>query len=208
MAKKPKKQGPTASETALADVSQQQWADYVERFRPAEAALIRKAQFTAGEKAQVKGEVAADTAAAFSGLTRDTIAKGGAAGAKVGSGKTKLALAADTRAAGTAKGVGQGLAVVGGEVDSQMKKLGIAATGRGIARETTANLSRGAQRATSLALAASQAKFERNQALVEGVSTVAGAAVRKYQLNKEKDAFADSLLIDTSELPSKRTTAA
>ena len=203
---KPKKVGPTQQERALADVSGQQWADYVERFRPAEAALIRKAEFTAGEKAQVKGEVAGDTAAAFAGLARDTVAKGGAAGANVNYGKTKLSLAANANAAGTAKGVGQALAVAGGEVDSSMQKLGITAMGRGIAHEATANLSRGAQRATSLAIAASQAKFERNQALVEGVATIAGAATKKYQLRKEHRAFSDNLLIDTSTLPRPKAT--
>ena len=85
---KAKKVGPTAQERALSDVSLSSWNDYVERFRPAEAALIKKAEFTAGEKAQVKGEASADTHAAFAGLSRDTVAKGGQAGADVNSGKT------------------------------------------------------------------------------------------------------------------------
>ena len=188
--KSPKKQGPTAEETALREVSSQQWNDYVERFQPAEAALIKKAEFTAGEKAQVKGEVAGDVAAAFKGATRNTVSSHGAGGADVSSGKTKLSLAADASAAGTAKGVGQGIAVAGGQVDSDQMKLKIAGIGRGVAHAATADLSREARGATRLALAASQARFEKNQAIVEGVATVAGAATKKFQLHNEgkKDA--------------------
>lgn len=193
MAKKPKE---SAQERALADVSRANWADYVERYRPAEAAWIKKAEFTKGEEARVKGEVAADAASAFKGLTRSTLASNAAAGAKIGSGKTKLGgLAQDALAKGTARGVGMAQAEMGGRLDSEQQKIAVAATGRDIAHEATVNMSRGAQRATNLALAASQAKFERNMALVEGAGVVAGTAFRKYQLKKEKDAFADSLLV-------------
>ncbi len=181
----PKKEAPTAQERALTDVSLASWTDYVERFRPAEIALIKKAEFTAGEKAQVKGEVAADTASAFSGLNRDTISSGEQTGADVSSGKTKLGLAGDAQAAGTARGLGQAVAVTGGEIDSEQQKVRIAATGRNLAHDATANLSRGAQRATSLALAASEARFSRNQSNIDAMFAVAGAGTRKYQLNKQ-----------------------
>ena len=178
--KSPKKQGPTAEETALNQVSTSQWNDYVTRFRPAEAALAKKAELTAGERAQVKGEASADTAAAFSGLTRDTIASGGQAGANVNSGKTKLGLAADALSAGETRGLAAAGAETGAELDSSEQLLKIAGFGRGIATDATANLSRGAHRATSLALAASQAKFERNQNTVNALASVAGAVTRKY----------------------------
>lgn len=191
MSKAPSKQPPTAQERALADVADSTWNDYIARFRPAEAALIKKAEFTAGEKAQVQGEASADAASAFKGLSRDTVAKAGQAGANVGSGKTKFGLAADAEAAGGAVGLGKAAAVTGGELDSEQQKLRIAGFGRKVAAGTMANLSRGAQRATSLALAASQAKFDRNNAIVEGISAVAGAATRKYQLAQEKKQVGD-----------------
>jgi len=180
----PAKVGPTASERALADVSSQQWNDYVARFRPAEAALIKKAEFTAGEKAQVKGEASADTAASFAGLARDTISKGKQAGGDANSGRTKFSLAADAESAGTAKGLAQGAAVTGGELDSEGQKLKIAGFGRKVATDVTANLSRGAQRATALAIADSQAKYERNAAMAEAVAGIAGAATRKLTMKK------------------------
>jgi len=191
---KPKKTGPTAQERALADTSRSQWADYVERFRPAEAALIKKAEFTAGEKAQVKGEASADTHAAFAGLARDTVAKGGQAGADVNSGKTKFTLAADAAAAGAASGLAQGAAVTGGQLDSEGQKLKIAGFGRKVATDVTANLSRGAQRATRLAIADSQAKFERNQALLDTGATIAGAATRKLMKPKEEEIDLETLV--------------
>ncbi len=177
--KSPKKVGPTAQETALADVSAQQWTDYVERFRPAEAALIKQAQLTEGERAQVKGEVAGDTAAAFKGLTRNTIATGEQTGADVSSGKTKLSLAGDADAAGTATGLGQAAAITGAEVDAEQQKVRIVGFGRNLATDATANLSRGAQRATRTALAASESRFQLNQSRLDAFATVAGAATRK-----------------------------
>ena len=179
--KAPPKVGPTAQERALSDVSQAQWNDYVARFRPAEAALIKKAEFTAGEKAQVKGEASADAQAAFAGLARDTVAKGKQAGGDVNSGRTKLSLAADAESAGAASGLAQGAAVTGGELDAEGQKLKIAGIGRKVASDVTANLSRGAQRATALAIADSQAKAERNAALVEAAAGIAGAATRKLK---------------------------
>jgi len=186
MAKQPKDPGPSQQEMALADVSSQQWNDYISRFRPAELALAKNAELTKGERAQVKGEVAADTAQAFKGLTRSTIAAGGAAGAQAGSGKTKLSIAADASAAGKAKGVGQSMAETGAEIDAQGRQLQIASFGRGVAQNVTANLSRGAQRATSLAIAASEAKFVRNATRMNLAGAVAGAASRKYQSVREE----------------------
>ena len=183
---KPKKEKPTAQETALAQVSAHQWADYVERFRPAEAEMIKRAEFTAGERAQVTGEVAADAAAAFKGQTRATHAAGGATGAKVGSGKSKFSLAADAAAAGEAKGVGQAMAVAGGIEDENAQKVRITGLGRQVATAVTADTSRGARRATRLALAASEARFQSKLDTVNAVAGVAGAAASKYKSHLDK----------------------
>lgn len=178
--KSPKKPGPTAEERALEETSTAEWTDYVARFRPAEAELIRRAQLTEGERAAVKGQVSADTAAAFKGLTSSTIRSGGASGAKISSGKTKLRLADDALAQGTTRGLAASAAETGAEIDRDQQQVGIVGLGRQIATDVTADLSRGARRATRLALAASQARFERNQAVVSGLSAVAGAATRKF----------------------------
>jgi hypothetical protein len=192
MAKSPPKQQPTAEERALKEVSAAQWNDYQQRFRPAEIAMAKNAELTDGERAQVKGEVAADTAQAFEGLTRSTISAGEQSGADVNSGKTKLSLAANATAAGQARGVGQSIAETGAELDEQGQMLRIAGFGREVAAGATADMSRGARRATGLALAASQAKFERNQARIAAVSAVAGAATNKFlkvrKANKEAEA--------------------
>lgn len=180
MAKAPKKQGPSAQERALADVSKAQWNDYVKRFRPAEAALAKDAQLTAGERARVKGEVAADSEAAFKGLTRATVAGGTAAGAKADSSKTKLSLAANADAKGAARGVGQSIAETGAEIDAQQRAVQIAGFGRGVATDVTRNLSRGARRATQLALMSADARFQTNLARTDAISSVAGAATRKF----------------------------
>lgn len=170
----------TPEEIELRRVSGAQWNDYVSRFRPAEAALAKSVELTAGERAQVKGEVSADTAAAFKGLSRETISATGQAGADVSSGKTKLSLAGNTQAAGRSRGVGQAIAETGAEIDETSKQLGLVALGRDIATDVTSDLSRGARRATGLALAESAAKRAKNEALLGAFSTVAGAATRKF----------------------------
>lgn len=179
--KSPKKEGPTAEETALKEVGVATWNDYSARYRPAEAALVKEAELTAGERASVKGQANADVAGAFKELTRNTIASGGVAGANVNSGKTKLGLAGDAASRGAATGGAAALAETGAEVDRDQQQLGIAATGRNIAHDATANMARGARRATSLALASSQARFERNASNVDALAAVAGAATRKFK---------------------------
>jgi len=178
---KAKKEGPTAQERALEGVATATWNDYVGRYRPAEAELIRRAEFTDGERASLKGQASADVAGAFKGLTRNTIASGAQSGADIQSGKTKLSLAGDASAQGATRGLAQGAAVTGGEVDRDRQQLGIAALGRNIATDATSNMARGAQRATSLALAASDAKFQRNLARTDALATVAGAVTRKVK---------------------------
>lgn len=198
--KKPKKQGPTAEEKALQEVSIGQWNDYVARFRPAEAELARRAEFTRGEKLAAEGMAGADAAAAFKGLTRDTIASQKIAGADASSGRTKFALAGNAEAKGKATGLAAAAASTGQKIQSDAERLGITAIGRGVASGTTSDMAAGARRATNLALAAREARFERNQSIVLGAATVAGAATARYQLNKNKSLEE----IDMNSLPSRR----
>ncbi len=201
--KKPKKQGPTAQEKALEQVSIAQWNDYVARFRPAEAELARRAEFTEGEKLAARGMASADSAAAFKGLTRQTVLAQSVSGADESSGRTKLAMAGNAEAQGRARGLAGAAAVTGQKIQSDAERLGITAIGRNIASQATSDMAAGARRATSLALAASEAKFARNEALVDAVGLVAGAGVRRYQLNKQKkhEEFADTLPVDTQHVP-------
>lgn len=185
--KAPPKEKATAGELALKDVSRQKEADYQSRFRPAERALIKDAELTKGERAQVKGEASADTAAAFKGMDRSTISAGAQAGAQGSSGKTKLSLAADAATAGQVGGIGQAMAEAGAEVDSQGRQIQAVGFGRDVSQRVTANLNREGVRATNLALAASEARMMKNTARLDAAASVAGAATRKYQLSKSDD---------------------
>ncbi len=192
--KAPRKVKASAQETALGESSIGMWNDYVSRFRPAEAALAKEAELTAGERAGIKGAVAGDVAAAFKGLTRSTVASGQQSGADVNSGKTKLSLASDAEARGKATGIGQNVAEVTAGLDEEQKKLGIVGFGRDVQTDTTRFAARGAQRATTVALAASNANFARNTARTEALFGIAGAATKKFGLDKKfKDIFQGDL---------------
>jgi hypothetical protein len=183
--KKPKMQKATAQEKALTKMGIDTWNGYVSDFMPAEAEMARRAEFTASEKAAAKGMASADTAAAFKGLNRDTIKTQSMVGADESSGRTKFAIAGNAEAEGKAKGLSAAAASVTGEIQSDYDQLGVMATGRDVAFSSMADMAAGARRATGLALAASQAKFAKNEALVNAAGVVAGAGVRRYQLNKD-----------------------
>ncbi len=201
MAKAPRKVQASAEEKALGESSIGMWNDYVSRFRPAEAALAKDAILTPGERASIKGGVSGDVGEAFKGLTRSTISSGEISGADVNSGKTKLSLAGDAEARGKATGIGQNVADVTAGLDEEQKKLQIVGFGRDIQTDTTRFAARGAQRATSVAIAASNASFQRNQARTDAVAGIAGAAFRRFafdeegnrKFGKKKDPFSGDL---------------
>ncbi len=197
MSKAPPKQQATAEERALGESSIGMWNDYVAHFRPAEAALAKEAELTAGERAGIKGAVAGDVAAAFKGLTRSTVASGQQSGADVNSGKTKLSLASDAEARGEATGIGQNVAEVTAGLDEEQKKLQIAGLGRNVQTDTTKFAARGARRANTVAMAASNAKFSRNIARTEAIFGVAGAAAKKFGLDEK---FGDIFRGDLEEI--------
>lgn len=201
--KSPDKPKATAQEKALEQTSVAQWNDYVARYRPAEAELVRRAQTTAGERARVQGEVAGDVAESFKGLTRSTISSGGQVGADAASGRVKFALADDAEAQGRAQGLGRGVALTGARLDEDAQKLRIAGFGRQLATDATADLSRGARRATSLALNQAQDRFSRNATDLEVLGTIAGAASARgmeiYRDRKsaaQKSKFIEELGVD------------
>lgn len=174
----PKRAPKTEQEKALEEVSIAQWNDYVARFVPAEAALAKKAELTAGERARVKGEVSADVADAFKDLPRETLA---AHRGDASSGGAKAALAGDALAAGKAKGLGKAAAETVAEVEELKQRTGITALGRNVAADTTADLSRGARRAGSVAITEARARNYVNQAKIGLAASIAGAGIRKYQ---------------------------
>jgi hypothetical protein len=179
MAKAPKVRE-TEEERALKEVSVAQWNDYVSRFRPAEAELIKRAELTGGEKASVRGQAATDVASAFKGLTKGTITAGEVSGADVSSGKTKFGLAANADARGRSIGLGTVAGELGAMESQDRQQAGIAAMGRGIAADVTQSMAQGARRATRVAMAEAAGKFERNQAMLNAGAAVAGAAARKW----------------------------
>jgi hypothetical protein len=185
---------PTEAEKALERVSVSQWNDYVGKFRPAEAALAKKIELTEGERAQVKGQVAADTAAAFKGVARSTTVATSVAGANVASGRSKFTLAENIRAEAKAKGVGQAGAETGAEISEVQGKQRLAAFGRGVSADVTENLQSGAVRATNLALAEARAKFAKNESVLESASTLAGFAFKKFRTFQQSKAVDKSLL--------------
>lgn len=185
MSKAPPKVRASAQETALKNASTASWNDYIAKYRPAEAALAKEAELTAGERAGIKGAVSGDVAEAFKGLTRDTVAAGGQSGADVNSGKTKLSLAGDADARGRATGAGQNVADVTAGIESEQKKLSIVGHGRGVQTDTAKFAARGARRANTVAMAASNAKFARNTARTDALFGIAGAATKKLGLDEK-----------------------
>lgn len=183
MARAPKQKA-SQQESALAEVSHAQWRDYQARFRPAEIEMIKRSEFTAGERAEVEGAAGADAAQAFKGLTRNTVSAAGQAGANAASGKVKMSLAGDADAFGEARGLARSAAGTGGEVDASQQKLRIASLGRNIASGVTADMARGARRSSALARAAADAKFQRNADMANLAMAVGGASLRKYQIDK------------------------
>ena len=180
MSKGPKQQGPSEQEKALKEVSVAQWNDYVARYQPAEAELMKRSELTEGEIAGVKGQVAGDVASSFEGVTRSTLAAGEQSGAGINSGKTKFGLAGNADARGEALGLGQVVAEVGAKGARDKQQAGITALGRGIAADATENMAAGARRATRVGMAQAVGRFERNSAAINAASAVAGAAAAKW----------------------------
>jgi hypothetical protein len=179
MAKAPKDPGPSQADIAAVEVAEHQWSDYVSRYRPAEVELIKRSEFTAGERARVQGEASADTAAAFSGLTRGATVASAVSGAGIGSGQHKLALADISKTAGMTKGAGKVAATLGGRLSSENEKLGITAVGRGVASNVASDLSRAGRRQTQVTLQKALLKAERQNQQIAAAATIAGAGVRK-----------------------------
>ena len=201
------KQEQKEQERALNEVSVAQWTDYVARYQPAEAELIKRSELTAGERASLKGQVAGDVSSAFKGLTRDTLATSEQSGAGIESGKAKFSLAANADAKGRALGTGQVLAERGAEVARDQQQAGISALGRGIAADVTQNMARGARIATRVGMAEAAGRFSRNSQLLDTSAAVAGAAWKKWgvpymeQRADQKRLEAGGMTVDKSFLP-------
>jgi hypothetical protein len=181
MAKKPKDPGPSQADIAQVQVSQARWNHYVAQYRPAEAAMVARSEFTAGERNRVRGEVAADTAGAFGGLNRKTIAAGNQAGDKTGSGSALMALAGNAEAQGGAQGLGKGAATLGGKLQSESEKFRVTQVGQGVVSGIQSDLSQAARRQTAVANQKAFLKAQVQNAKIAAAATVAGAGVRKYK---------------------------
>lgn len=203
MASKPKDPGPSQADMAQVAVAGHQWNDYMTRFAPAEAELVKRSEFTAGERARVRGEVAADTATAFKGLARKTVSASGQAGQNLASGATKLGLAGNALAQGEATGVGRAAAELGGRLESESEKFRVSQIGRNIVSDIQSDLSKTARRQTQASLEKAMLKAQAQNQKIAAAATIMGAGVRKYGLMQEDKPIEE---IDTSDFPSLRVT--
>jgi hypothetical protein len=185
MAKQPKDPGPSQADVAQVAVAEARWNDYVAMYRPAEAAMVKRSEFSAGERNRVRGEVSGDTGAAFKGLDRKTVSAGGQAGGKISSGSTLMALAGNAEAQGGAQGIGKAAATLGGKLQSESEKFRVTQVGSGIVSGIQSDLSQAARRQTAVANQKAFLKAQQQNAKIAAAATVAGAGVRKYGIMKD-----------------------
>lgn len=185
MSKGPKKQGPTAQEAALADVSYQQWQDYKQKIRPAEKQLAERIKVTDAERANVAGQTNAAVAQAFSGQEAASAKAAGVRGARVGGASHAMSLAGDAMAQADALGEGKTDASLGLKQKEDADMVQLMSFGRQLAADATQSMNAGANRAQALASARSQARFENKMALYDAAGAVIGAGTAKY-MNRPK----------------------
>lgn len=171
---KPKKEGPSAQERALAEISARHAQDYGERYIPIENQLIKDTEFTAAERARLGGETIGGAEQAFGGLTANTI-KNMQARTGAGSGATKAALGSNANARGSARGLGLAGAMRSAEHNQLMDRVGITGLGRNQSISSISNMSQSAGRATEFAL---QKRAARDQLMQDALgAAVAGATI-------------------------------
>jgi hypothetical protein len=209
MAKKPKDPGPSQADIAQVQVAEASWNDYVSTFRPAEAEMVKRSEFTAGERSRVRGEVAADTATAFKGLTQKTVSASGQAGQKIGSGSLLADLAGNASAQGEATGVGKAAATLGGRLQSEGEKFRVTQTGRNIVSNIQSDLSQAARRQTAVSLQKAQLKAAIQNQKVTAAATIAGAGARKFKgyLDSQKEGASLTEAIESFDMPELDTSA-
>lgn len=180
MAKKPKDPGPSAADVAQGEVQGQRWTHYMESYAPAEVALIKRSEFSAGERNRVEGEAAADAAQAFKGLNRKTISASSQAGQKAGAGALLADLASNAEAQGEVTGSGRNAAKLGGRLQSEMEKFHVVKTGQNIVSGVTSDLSMAGRRQTQVSLQKAFLQAQKQNEKMAAAAAIGGAAAAKF----------------------------
>lgn len=181
MAKKPKDPGPSAADVAQVEVSGERFSMWMSDFRPAAAAMVKRASaVSAGERYRVRGETAADTAGAFKELNRTTISASSQVGQKAGSGGLVASMAANARSQGEASGMGKSAVTLGARLDKETEQFRAAQIGSGIADSVQTSLSQAGRRQTQVSLQKAILNAEKQNRKVAAGAAAAGAIARKY----------------------------
>ena len=200
MGKTPKKQGPTAAENELAQVSAEQWNDYVVRFSPATKELFKAVDQSSTERSLARGAGATDAQAAFSSADEQTIATSKMSGAKVSSGKHKFAVASDEIALGRGTAKAGAATELSSEVQEKRGQMKLVNVGRDLADSSVLGFEQAAQAASSLAMAESMARTESRNAKWQAAGAVSGALVFKYQDQIKDKLFGKNLQDDGTKV--------
>lgn len=197
---KPKKAKKTAQEKALEQASIKKHQSYVELFRPAEAKFIEQIKVTQGEREQIRGRVAADSAAANKETQKLTRGAQRARGAEAGSGASILAQAGASIKTGTVRGKGVAAADQGAVDAGLTGQVKAVAFGEGIAQDALINTAQGAERATRQIIADVENKNAIRANLIGAAGTVAGAGFEELR-NKKKETKLRKTLLDAGRTP-------
>lgn len=177
MAGSPKTPGATEQERALSEISARQWNDYRERYVPLQDSYLNEIRNLDNRTDELRGAAVADATMATEGQPLAAVQMG----KTVGSAGRGLAGGLDVLTARTgAQGLSMARAKQVSE-DAKMKGLlGFAQLGRGIAADTTGNLTESASRATENTLASFDRSNERRNSMMSTASSFAGMGLSAY----------------------------
>jgi hypothetical protein len=177
MGSKPKKQGPTEQEKALAGDSAHKWNDYVNRYIPLENEFVNKTKATDDKVASARNMVNADAGMAHGQAQQAANAGLSSQGAAPGSGRAAMGNAALGDARGAAGGLGQAQAAQGVHDREQGARVKMSAFGRDLQDSTSLSLANSGRRATSTMLDKYQQKLDHRQSMISTGLSAAGAGV-------------------------------
>jgi len=189
-AKSPSDPGMSAADRENVRISDWKASYYDKSFKPIEEAMIKRTEYTAGERNRVRGNVAADTAAAFKNLSRQTVSAGGQSGAKIGSGSMLMSQAGNVSAQGAATGVGRAAADLGGRLQSENEQFVASQLGQNMSAQLQTNLAMVGQRQNQVSMQKAFLKAQEQNQRMEAAGAIAGSAAAKYMHVKEAKALA------------------
>lgn len=165
-------------ERMLADLSEEQWNDYQDRFIPIENAYMERLDSIRDERPLATGRAAASTTQAFDAAHKDVMEGNMQRGAGPGSGRFSAGLADMAVAEGGSKGN----AIVRADRDTEKRYYAgqqqIVNLGRGVATDANLGMRRSAGLESATARSDAQAASTVSGAWYGAAGTVAGAAGR------------------------------